>query len=99
MSAPIDVPPSTQRVAAEDVLAGAPGKKIEGRSLGQIAWTRFKRDKLAVTGGIVVIFLLLVAIAAPILDSLGIVDPNDFNSNLVDPTLSRPFGALGGISW
>ena len=100
MSAPIDVPPSsTQRVAAEDVLAAGQTKKIEGRSLGEIAWARLKRDKVAITGGIVVIFLLLVAVLAPILDSLGIVDPNDFNSNLVDPTLSRPFGVLGGISW
>jgi ABC-type dipeptide/oligopeptide/nickel transport system permease subunit len=99
MSAPIDVPPtSTTRAAAEDVLAG-PGRTIEGRSLGQIALARFKRDKVAVTGGIVVVFLLLVAIAAPILDSLGVIDPNDFNSNLIDPTLSRPLGALGGISW
>jgi ABC-type dipeptide/oligopeptide/nickel transport system permease subunit len=99
MSAPIDVPPaSTQRVAPEDALAGR-GKRIEGRSLGQIAWARFKRDKVAVAGGIVVGLLLLVAIAAPILDSLGVIDPDSFNSNLIDPTFSRPIGFFGGVSW
>ena len=99
MSAPIDVPPSlTTRVAAEDALAGQ-GKKIEGRSLGQIAWARFKRDKVAVAGGIVVIFLLLVAIAAPILKSFGVIDTTSFNQNLIDPTFSRPTGFFGGISW
>jgi ABC-type dipeptide/oligopeptide/nickel transport system permease subunit len=100
MSAPIDVPPSSSsRVAAEDVLAGGGIKKIEGRSLGEIAWTRFKRDKVAVTGGIVVIFLLLVGIAAAVMNSLGIINPDGFNSNLIDPLFSRPIGALGGISW
>ena len=99
MSAPIDVPPtSTKQVAPEDALVGQ-GKKIEGRSLGQIAWTRLKRDKVAMGGGIVVLFLLLVAIAAPILNSLGVINPDGFNSNLIDPLFSRPIGFFGGISW
>ena len=28
-----------------------PGKAIEGRSLGQIAWMRLRRDKVAMGGG------------------------------------------------
>jgi peptide/nickel transport system permease protein len=98
MSAPIDAPVSSDRAAAEDALARR-GKDIEGRSLGQIAWARFKRDKVAVVGAFIVLFLILVAIAAPILNSLRIIDPNDFNQSLIDPTFSRPIGAFGGISW
>jgi ABC-type dipeptide/oligopeptide/nickel transport system permease subunit len=98
MSAPIDAPISSDRAAAEDALA-AQSKDIEGRSLSKIAWTRFKRDKVAVVGAFVVLFLVLVAIAAPILDSLGVIDPNDFNQNLINATFSRPNGAFGGISW
>jgi ABC-type dipeptide/oligopeptide/nickel transport system permease subunit len=37
-------------------------KQIEGRSLGQIAWSRLKRDKVAIAGGVVVILLILVAV-------------------------------------
>ena len=49
------------------MLEGASGEAIEGRSLGQIAWMRLRRDKVAMAGGVVVIFLILVAIFAPFL--------------------------------
>ena len=48
------------------------GQPIAGRSLGQIAWMRLKRDKVAIAGGVFVIFLIVVAIFAPlIVDLLG----------------------------
>jgi peptide/nickel transport system permease protein/oligopeptide transport system permease protein len=45
-------------------------------------------------GGIVVIFLILVAIFGPYL----VQNPLTYHENLIDPTFSRPFGTLGGIS-
>ena len=51
MSTPLEVEPGSSVIAAEAVLAG--GDKIEGRSLGQIAWLRLKRDKVAMAGGVV----------------------------------------------
>jgi len=71
-----------------------PGKAIEGRSLGQIAWLRLRRDKVAIGGGIVVVFLILVAIIGPHL----VQNPDVYNSSLIDPTFLRPKGAFGGIS-
>jgi peptide/nickel transport system permease protein len=71
-----------------------PGKAIEGRSLGQIAWTRLRRDKVAMGGGIVVVFLILVAIVGPHL----VQNPDTYHSNLINPTFLRPIGAFGGIS-
>ena len=47
----------------EDFGEGAPepgtpaAKAIEGRSLTQIAWTRLKRDKVAMTAGGIVLFM------------------------------------------
>jgi peptide/nickel transport system permease protein/oligopeptide transport system permease protein len=70
------------------------GKAIEGRSLGQIAWMRLRQDKVAMAGGIVVIFLILVAIFGPYI----VQNPLTYHENLIDPTFSRPFGTLGGIS-
>ena len=61
MAAPLDVPTSGD-LAPESVLEGVSGKAIEGRSLGQIAWLRLRQDKVAMVGGGVVIFLILVAI-------------------------------------
>ena len=65
MAAPLDVPTSGD-VVPESVLEGVSGKAIEGRSLGQIAWMRLRRDKVAMAGGAIVIFLILVAIFGPL---------------------------------
>src|SRR5579862_6035070 len=78
-----------------DATATAPGAPvIAGRSLGQIAWRRLRRDKVAMAGGITIVVLIVIAIVGPFL----VQDPNAYNPNLIDPTFSRPIGAWGGIS-
>jgi peptide/nickel transport system permease protein/oligopeptide transport system permease protein len=91
MTAPLEAPADA---APETVLAGAGAKAIEGRSLGQIAWMRLRRDKVAIVGGIVIIVLILVAIFGPFL----VQNPTIYHDNLIDPTFSRPKGPFGGIS-
>src|SRR5260370_20743302 len=93
MAVPIDVATGPGGLEPDAPLSVA-GKAIEGRSLGQIAWLRLRRDKVAIGGGIVVVFLILVAIVGPHL----VQNPDTFNSNLVDPTFLRPKGAFVGIS-
>jgi len=76
-------------------------KAIEGRSLTQIAWRRLKRDKVAMAGAAVLIFLILVAVFAPlIVKALG-HPPDEFHQDLVDTEMGTlgPKGAWGGISW
>ncbi|TDW22160.1 ABC transporter permease [Kribbella kalugense] len=97
MSAPLEVEPGSSSAEPEAILAGA--GKIEGRSLWQISWMRLKRDKVAIAGGIFLVFLILVAIFAPLLTKLVGVTPNDFHQDLVDASLQTPTGKLGGISW
>src|SRR3954447_7105718 len=46
-----------------------------GRSPGQVAWARLKRDKVAIICSAIILFFLLVAIFAPLLVSLEAVDP------------------------
>lgn len=99
MTAPIETTGSAARAQPEAVLEGAGGKQIEGRSLGRIAWIRFKRDKVAVAGGIVVILLVLVAVLSKPIQAIFGLDPDAFNQGLVDPTLLAPKGSFGGISW
>jgi peptide/nickel transport system permease protein/oligopeptide transport system permease protein len=91
MTAPLEI---SADAAPEAVLAGVGAKAIEGRSLGQIAWMRLRRDKVAMGGGIVIILLILVAIFGPFL----VQDPTIYHPNLINPTFSRPNGAFGGIS-
>jgi len=45
-------------------------------------------------GGIIVVLLVLVAVFGPFL----VQNPNTYHSNLINPTFSRPYGPLGGIS-
>src|SRR6266568_6171980 len=92
MAVPLDVSSVEAAAAPEAALAGA--GPIEGRSLGQIAWGRLRRDRVAMTGGAVVVFLILAAIVGPHLTQ----SPNAFHQNLIDPTFSRPTGPFGGIS-
>jgi peptide/nickel transport system permease protein len=93
MAVPIDVAASPGGPPPEPTAAVS-GKAIEGRSLGQIAWMRLRQDKLAMVGGGVVIFLILVAIFGPLL----VQSPTTYHSDLIDPVFSRPKGPFGGIS-
>jgi peptide/nickel transport system permease protein/oligopeptide transport system permease protein len=92
MAAPLEM--TSESAAPEAILEGVGGEAIEGRSLGQIAWMRLKRDKVAIGSGIFIIFLLLVAIFGPYL----VQDPTVYHANLINPTFSRPYGPWGGIS-
>ena len=99
MTAPLDVDTAATSAAPEAVLAAGPAKGIEGRSLGQIAWMRLKRDKVALGGAVFIIALILVAILAPLLVKIPGTRPDEFHTNLLDPNLGGlPKGRLGGAS-
>ncbi len=51
----------------ETAPGSAAGKAIAGRTPTQLAWGRLKRDKFAMVSGVVIIFLILVAILAPVI--------------------------------
>lgn len=75
---------------------------IQGRSLGQIAWRRLRRDKIAMAGGIFVAFLAFVAIfARPLTTWYGQNYTDIHNSppgNLLDPSTQLPLGSFGGAT-
>jgi ABC-type dipeptide/oligopeptide/nickel transport system permease subunit len=84
----------------DPVAAQVPGtKKIQGRSLSQIAWTRLKRDKVAMGGAGVVAFLVLVAIFAPLIVKIFGHPPLEFHQSQIDASLQVPKGKYGGMSW
>ena len=90
---------SSQHAEPEAVAQATGGKVIEGRSLGQIAWMRLKRDKVAIAGACIVLFLILVAILAGVLTKINGHPPITFYSDQIDPnTGGLPKGRFGGIS-
>lgn len=93
MTAPLELP-----VGEETRVLGETGA-IEGRSLGQIAWRRLRRDKVAIAGLVVLVLLLLVAIFAPLIVNLFGHPPDQFFRDKIDPNTQVPTGTFGGISW
>ncbi|MFD4507770.1 ABC transporter permease [Streptomyces sp. NPDC058457] len=100
MTAPLHEPTAeaAPSAAEEAAVATAGDKAVQGRSLGRIAWERLKRDKLALSGGVVVLLLVLVAVLAPMIANLVGQDPDTFHESLIDPLFGTPKGSLGGIS-
>ncbi|GAA4085787.1 ABC transporter permease [Nonomuraea soli] len=102
MTAPLDVTGTAAEAQPEAVLQGVGAKAIQGRSLGQIAWTRLKRDKVAIAGAVIVVLLVLVAALAerPFGGLIALFgdDPNVPNQDAIDPLTSAPLAPWGGIS-
>jgi peptide/nickel transport system permease protein len=96
VSAPLEVPGAAEQSQPEAV-ADAGGVPIAGRSLGQIAWLRLKRDRVAMGGGIVVLLLIAVAIFAPLIVTWLGHPPNEFHQDRIDPNLQTASGRWGGI--
>ncbi|MFG3048297.1 ABC transporter permease [Streptomyces sp. NPDC048202] len=100
MTAPLHEPTADAAPNAieEAEAASVKAKDVQGRSLGRIAWERLKRDKLALTGGTVVVLLIVVALLAPVLSQLLGQDPDLHHEDLIDPLFGTPKGSLGGMS-
>jgi len=73
-------------------------RDVIARSPGRLAWDRFRRDKKTVVAAVVVVLYILLAIAAPILVALGVLDPLGNNQDLIAKD-SLPLGPFGGVSW
>ena len=88
MTTPLEVEPGG--AAAGDPEAILQGQaRIEGRSLWRISWTRLKRDKVAMAGGVVIVLLILMAVFAPLIVKLLGDPPNEFHQNLIDTKAAR----------
>jgi peptide/nickel transport system permease protein len=97
LSASAELLPSSGGGALEFLDAGG---DIAGRSPLQLFWRRLRQDRVALLSLAFIVFLIVVAIAAPLVVSLlGLPGPDVQNLNLTDsfgsplgPSLSHPFG-------
>ena len=76
----------------------AESSEIAGRSLTQIAWSRIRRDKVAIVSMTVVLVIVAIAVLAPVITRLVGVDPTSFNPKAIDNAGGLPRGSYGGIS-
>jgi peptide/nickel transport system permease protein len=92
---PLDVGPADRTgPPAEDT---EPAGVIAARSLGQAVRRRLRRDRTALVSGIVSVGLILVALAAPLIEAAYGISPQDtFKADL--DRYGMPYGVAGGVS-
>jgi peptide/nickel transport system permease protein len=82
--------------------SGLPAGAVIGRSPGQLAWMRLRRDRVAMTSLGVLIFFVLLALVGPVIRLLlgyGTFDAAGAGEyRLLDPT-GIPLGYLGGVTF
>ncbi len=66
-------------------VGGAPSEQVTGRSPWELFWRRFRKDRWAIAGLVVVGLMVLLAVGAPLIASLIGHGPND-NSHLREMT-------------
>ena len=88
---------ATQEVTDAAVVGGSAG--VVGKSPGQLAWRRFRRDKLAMISLVTVLVVISLALLAPVITRLVGVDPYTTNMDKVSTAGGLPLGRFGGVSW
>jgi peptide/nickel transport system permease protein len=71
---------------------------LEQQSPRQIAWRRLKRNKVAMAGGCVALFFIVLAFGAPLFTAIFHVNPTALYPNGLDGS-GIPKGSFNGISW
>jgi peptide/nickel transport system permease protein/oligopeptide transport system permease protein len=98
VTTPLDVQGSATEAQPESVLSGVQAKVIEGRSLGQIAWLRLKRDKVAMVSAGIILVLIVFAIVVPFINNALGNDPNATDYTALNQNTGAPLGSFGGAS-
>lgn len=80
-----------------DTAAGR-HREFVGRSPGQLAWLRLKRDRTALASSATLAILMLVAIAAPLIKAMRGIDPTDRFTDKLSDFGGIPLGYAGGLS-
>ncbi|MBV1854885.1 ABC transporter permease [Catellatospora tritici] len=94
MAMPTEVDLNLAPPPTDPVAAAAP--EVAGRSPGQLAWARLKQDKVAVAGAVAIVLMLLIALAAPLIEWAYGISPNAQFQDRLD-RFGMPLGYAGGV--
>jgi peptide/nickel transport system permease protein len=85
---------------SDDKPAGGtrPVQAFVGRSPGQLAWIRLKRDRTAITSVIVLVVAVVFGLSAPLIQAITGISPTDQFTSLLTDFGALPIGYLGGVS-
>ncbi|MEU4714325.1 ABC transporter permease [Micromonospora purpureochromogenes] len=90
-------------VALAEIESGGDGdaprsRGVVGRSPGQLALARLRRDRTARVSAALLVFFVVVALVAPLLSMVYGVGPAEDFKDKLDRCCGMPLGYLGGIS-
>ena len=83
------IAPETETAAA---LPGEGVGAVAGRSPRQLFWARFKKDRAALFGLAVIVFLIIIALAAPLISKIVGHGPNDLFTREMTDEFGLPKG-------
>lgn len=83
---------------ASTVVVEEDNQAVAQRTPKQIAWGRFKRNKVGVYAAFASIFFISVGFLAPIITRIFHVNPKETYAGVLND-YAMPIGAWGGISW
>jgi peptide/nickel transport system permease protein len=86
------------KAALKEELNSEESQEIVQRTPKQIAWGRFKRNKVGVYAGYATLFFLACSIFAPLITRAFGVDNHTVYTGVLNE-FAMPIGAWGGISW
>ena len=78
------------------LLPGVPASAIVGRSPGQLAILRLRRDRTAMASAMALVVFVLLALLAPVISAIYGQNATDQNPRLLD-NFGYPFGVNGGM--
>ncbi|MSY52676.1 MAG: ABC transporter permease subunit [Actinobacteria bacterium] len=83
--------------ASEPVLGA--DEELKGRSPRELAWRRFRRNKVGIIAGVFTLGTLLSSLFAPFICKVLGLDPNELHLDQINVSTGLPKAYLGGISW
>jgi len=87
----------TESAPSEPGVSTAEAKQFVGRSPGQLAWARLRRDRTAMVSGVTLVVFFVVALAAPLIEWLYGIGPYQQFQDKLDGA-GMPLGYIGGVS-
>ncbi|HET6213476.1 MAG TPA: ABC transporter permease [Micromonosporaceae bacterium] len=84
-------------LGAADSLVPVGAGDFVGRSPGQLAWARLRRDRTARVSGVALVVFFVVALAGPLIEKVYGVSPQAQFQDALD-SFGMPLGYAGGVS-
>jgi len=73
-------------------------QKMQGHSPRELAWRRFKSNKVAIPALVIALFVIVAVLLAPVIYSILGIDPDARDMTVMDDR-GEIIGDFGGISW